>query len=86
MTGKADVQFWFPSFVRIVDSFSRREIKILRIINVISTINDLVIEPVNVDFRLSIPKINAIPEICPISKSIPFDVPSDAGKVISAPY
>jgi hypothetical protein len=52
----------------------------------ISTVKGMVIEPVNGDLKLSIPKIKAIPEICPISKSIPFEVPSEAGKVISAPY
>lgn len=47
----------------MVDSLSRRDIKILRNISPISIIKDLVIEPVNEDFKLSIPKIKAMPEI-----------------------
>jgi hypothetical protein len=75
----------FP-LVMSVDSLSLVERKIPRSIKPISTIKDLVIEPVNADLKLSIQKINTIPEICPISISKPFDVPSEAGKVISAPY
>jgi hypothetical protein len=62
------------------------ERKMARSINPISTIKGLVIEPVNADLKLFIQKINMIPEICPISISMPFEAPSDAGKVISAPY
>ena len=46
----------------------------------------MVIEPVKGVLKLSRAKIKAIPDICPISKSNPLEVPSEAGKVISAPY
>jgi hypothetical protein len=64
---------------RIVDSFSLNDIKILSTISPIISISDLVIDPVIYDLKLSIPKIKAMPDTCPISSSIPFEVPSDAG-------
>jgi hypothetical protein len=44
-----------------------------------------VIEPDD-DFNASIPRMKAIPETCPTRSRSPFDVPSGAGCVISAPY
>jgi hypothetical protein len=49
--------------VNIIDSFSLKEIIILSTISPIRKTSDLVIDPVECDLRLSIPKINAIPEI-----------------------
>ena len=43
-------------------------------------------DPLTGDLKKSIPKIKAIPEICPMSSKSPFDVPSGAGYAISAPY
>ncbi len=58
----------------------------LKATRAISTHRGVVIEPVAGDLKLSIPRIKTIPEICPMSRSSPFDVPSGAGKAISAPY
>ncbi len=52
----------------------------------IMTNNGTVIDPVTGDLKLSIPKMKAIPEICPMRRRNPFDVPSETGKVTSAPY
>ena len=79
LTGKLTENYWFSVLPRILDSFNLNDIKMLRTNKPIMSISDLVIEPVIEDLKLSIPNINAIPEICPISNSIPFDVPSDAG-------
>ena len=68
------------------DSFNRVEKSKPTTISSIRTIRDIVIEPVTGDFIISIPTIKTIPDICPISKRRPFDIPSDAGKAISAPY
>jgi hypothetical protein len=78
--------YFLPSPVNITDSFSLNEINILSTISTRRKTRDLVIDPVSCDLRLSIPKINAIPDTWPINISMPFDVPSDAGYVISAPY
>jgi hypothetical protein len=48
--------------------------------------SDTVIDPVLADLRASIPRMKTIPEICPARSSRPFDVPSGAGEVTSAPY
>ena len=80
------MRFQFLSLLISADSLSRVEKKIHKSIKPISKIKDMVMEPVNDDLKLSIQKIKIIPEICPISISKPFEVPSDAGKVISAPY
>ena len=41
--------------------------------------NGVVIDPVWGDLRISKPKIKAMPEIWPINKSRPFEVPSGVG-------
>jgi len=50
-------------FLRKDDSLSQRELRKLRNIKQIIKINGRVIDPVTGDLKLSIPKINAIPEI-----------------------
>jgi len=45
-----------------------------------------VIDPVAGDLNASMAKMKAMPEICPITRSRLFDVPSGAGCVISAAY
>jgi len=61
------------------DSLSLVQRSRLRTMSPMSTTRGEVIEPVAGDLKLSIPKIKMIPEICPMSKSRPFDVPSGAG-------
>jgi hypothetical protein len=72
--------------VRKADSFSLAERRKLISIRMQSTVNGIVIEPVPGDLNQSIPKMNAIPDTCPISRRKPFEVPSDTGNVTSAPY
>ena len=67
----------FP--VNKVDSLSLVLRSRPRTISPMSTTKGRVIEPVPGDLKLSIPKMKTIPEICPMSKSRPLDVPSGAG-------
>jgi hypothetical protein len=71
---------------RKADSLSLSAARKLKTINPISKINGFVIDPVAADLKLSIPKINAMPEICPMRMRKPFEVPSETGYVTSAPY
>jgi hypothetical protein len=48
-------------------------------IRIINKTSGLVIDPVDDDLKLFIPKIKRMPEICPTSKRKPFDVPSEIG-------
>ena len=64
---------------KTADSFNLADniIPIARHIIIIT--KGLVIEPVSTDLKLSIPKIIAIPEICPDRSRNPFEVPSETG-------
>jgi hypothetical protein len=66
-------------------SLSRKQSSKTRTIRTSRTFSDPVIEPVSGDLSISIPKMNKIPDICPIRSSKPLDVPSGTGRVISAP-
>ena len=79
---------WLASFaaMRLGASLSLVEKRRLTSMSPMSTINGMVIEPVSGDLKLSNPRMKTMPEICPMSKSKPFDVPSGAGWVTSAPY
>ena len=63
----------------MVDSRSLVQRSTARTIRPMSSTNDKVIEPVSGDLKLSMPKMKRIPEIWPMSKSKPLDVPSGAG-------
>jgi hypothetical protein len=67
------------SVIKAVDSLSLVPRIMLRTMSPMSTTKKGVIEPVPGDLKLSIPKMKMIPEICPMSKSRPFDVPSGVG-------
>jgi hypothetical protein len=61
------------------DSLSFFEHSKLTDIRIIIATNGLVIDPVDDDLKLFIPKMNNIPEICPASNRKPLEVPSETG-------
>jgi len=67
------------SLLKRADSLSLVEAMNPRNIKPVNAIIGPVIEPVRGDFKLSIPKINAIPATCPMSNRKPFEVPSETG-------
>jgi hypothetical protein len=69
---------YFPLF-KSDDSLILVELRKLTAIMITNTTSGMVIDPVEDDLKLSIPKIKSIPEICPASNRNPFDVPSETG-------
>jgi hypothetical protein len=74
----------FPSIID--DSLILVELNKPTDMRIIITTSGPVIDPDTEDLKLSIPKMKRMPEICPASNKKPFEVPSEIGYVISAPY